>query len=1603
MDTDYQILFAEYVHPLPHAAALEGEIVLRPPAENDPESLNDLRFLIVGSDNSKLTEAQIRLSEDATLVSIEGKGVCFSIVVRPPVPPEDDNKFESELTISVVEAETPFSKTQVASFKTQVALPIAAWQHVLRLPETYTDIVTINTKGVQVLKDNTLDTFGFSGKKKESITLSEANINLATPYVPEKYLCLERSQHKLYLMNATGGFDWHSEDEFFRIDDDIKSLVAMAIDTHGRLIVASKQKPVKIASLDMATLHRKIQAGQDLRDVSFDAFTLENENVEVAEKAELDGSIRIAWGIERLFIIPNASHECIFSYLDSTLQPTETIVLPDTETTTDIFIYDGHLYRLNASNVLSKVDLSTVRGPQPREIIYPMFVSAGERVDLWKLGKYFNDVVWAVGYEKAGFVTIEENRYLLIDENATPESTAYLRLLGLNQNGITEKDALNFYVYVKAPTLPNWKQVDRLQVNINQPVNLFNYVENAQAIDFQFGFEVPTGVTLQNGQLLATQALDAQICVRAKLDGRFADTAFQLTARTPQTFQVGNRTKYQVFIEDVDVSFDLQLFPVIDERIDDLKLNAYIKGNCDIRLRSARGKYNPLLAETFWEENGLNPSGYLNSLRVYHVNPTGEQQLKFNGVVLDFEESVTDVEARITAYDVTYLFQQKQIKGIGLQKIVELAQEERDSHEGIYTPEQALTPLDLDPTAKASADTEHLTLKETTNRVEGVSVDKTAFLEASSLKTQGGTLESPVLLKSKTQARLQPLKRAIAALSTSERDLNVSLDVDEPKTERHIRSQGNIAFQISAGRTQHTITDWIGDEAKNRQLLLLRSETAPDEFWQYDSETQVFSHLHTFSSASKTRQIASTDFDTFYFLLDEGIKTFTCSTHYTETLVTADSDCPVQPNIFYPIAADTSELQSKGIRGFNKAGFEVSGDSLYYRFATDRQFGVARVDLTSKETEKVLSAEVDDYRNSLNFAFTRDGDSIIFAYSQGTPHQSEIIIKEKTGKSVRTLLHKTALIQNLTDLDKNGGAWLGVHEILKIGGNLYFSAPIARKNRDINKDAGMGLYRYGLDNMQLQLLKAWEFVQFGATALTEHQGTPYFCECPPEFYTFEPTNPDLSDNKIAEMKSQVKGNLRCIDISGDIQDLGNLYFEGEPYRALGTRCLSLGEELHLTAASGNRDTLLEKDAPVSHWNNMQWLVWSDRLRYFVDIPTSGSLYEALREIAESVNATLQVSQHQIRIRNRQPIAALTTRTTAINAVSNLFFDNATRAFPNSGYIKVNDEIIAYAGVTENALTGLSRAQAATTAQTHPDNSEILFLDSIESFRLKDDIQIEPQWTHLFNLIIDNQKRIRIGDANSQATFTEKTLTLNLKLTQHDILWMQTIARQYLSRFSEARQLLKFTTSVSVQFGVSDVVWFNYRNALRRPIQILRKREHPDRTELVGVEVAPNITPEADEIVVNGSFKTTDGAGNTLLVDGAGDTAMFAGSRLAFLPIEVSFGGATIPAQTWQQFQEIEPFTLPAVVMDGVGGIVYSLDAPRGIRFDTFTREVTGTPQYSENAMCVYTATDTEGNSDSLNFTPTLTASPIANHRVTDGAGKPLLIDGAGNVARFGRN
>ena len=108
-----QILFAEYITPLEHAAPIDGSLFLTElDTDTDPDSKNDLRFLIPFSENvTGLTPSDITIevsvpdsdiTEQPSIVSLKGKNATYELVVRPPIPlstTEDD--FSETLTIRI--------------------------------------------------------------------------------------------------------------------------------------------------------------------------------------------------------------------------------------------------------------------------------------------------------------------------------------------------------------------------------------------------------------------------------------------------------------------------------------------------------------------------------------------------------------------------------------------------------------------------------------------------------------------------------------------------------------------------------------------------------------------------------------------------------------------------------------------------------------------------------------------------------------------------------------------------------------------------------------------------------------------------------------------------------------------------------------------------------------------------------------------------------------------------------------------------------------------------------------------------------------------------------------------------------------------------------------------------------------------------------------------------------------------------------------------------------------------------------------------------------------------------------------------------------------
>lgn len=90
------------------------------------------------------------------------------------------------------------------------------------------------------------------------------------------------------------------------------------------------------------------------------------------------------------------------------------------------------------------------------------------------------------------------------------------------------------------------------------------------------------------------------------------------------------------------------------------------------------------------------------------------------------------------------------------------------------------------------------------------------------------------------------------------------------------------------------------------------------------------------------------------------------------------------------------------------------------------------------------------------------------------------------------------------------------------------------------------------------------------------------------------------------------------------------------------------------------------------------------------------------------------------------------------------------------------------------------------------------------------------------------------------------------------------------------------------------------------------------------------------------------------------------------PVEVretSFRGATIPDQTWVQYEPLTPLTLPAA-SGGDGVVAYGLTPalPAGLSFDLASRVLWGTPSTPRPATrYTYTATDETGNVAALSF------------------------------------
>lgn len=819
-------------------------------------------------------------------------------------------------------------------------------------------------------------------------------------------------------------------------------------------------------------------------------------------------------------------------------------------------------------------DLDKVKKPVVREQIYPQFFREGDTINLTDYCPGGETFLWDVGYDLPSFLSRSGNTITI--GTVTEETLAQVKVKGINKIGSTDNDAFIIPIVIEHDAPPEWLDIQQISMEANTAIDLLDYVENANTVVRRNNRTNPTGSRVMNSRFTIAET-GGRAYFTATGDGGSTHVEFDIDlVRQSDASEYSPYFRDYVEIAGINVTEDVLVFPEVSLDTDPIAVNEYRANNADVTLNYRNGFYDSKFPNNFWATNNLAMNGYLEPIKIYVeslVDGVWIRNILFNGLIL---EPLVDIDEDIITFncvDRSYALQETLTEGVGIDKYDAPAESDTASFEGVYEVEQSLRPISQD-TASGVTGARSLQIRKTRNAPEGIVRGDVAFVDGSTIRTQGGNLDEPPFVNFKTNYHHIHAENAINELAKVGKVYNPDISLVEPTLDDpHIQSLGNVAFNVSKTRIQHTPQDRLYDSTADTVYFLLSNASAyvSDMLVSYDMQTHRYGVVTTFPEGVKTVQLATSDFDTFYILTCGGITldrsrdplprdTVSVISEYDAVL--PGSDCKVmryvvstdtltenfvpatnvrkpQVGLHYYAGFENAHTLDhyEGIYPENRSVFRIHNNLLYYRYASGNNFGVASVN-ASGTTTAVMTETKDAYKNHLNFAFdiTPSGD-VLMVYATGTETQSTLTAKQLSGGTVTTLHAHTQTLAQLDLLDAEqtdltvpqGGAYLGCHELFYHDNDLFMSVPIQRVSeyqddmgdkflvRSESKSAGAVVYKLDLNDLTvgLQALERYDFVQMSGGRFVWYDSSVHFAESAAPIYKYKMVNKD-ADNYDAE-------------------------------------------------------------------------------------------------------------------------------------------------------------------------------------------------------------------------------------------------------------------------------------------------------------------------------------------------------------------------------------------------------------------------------------------------------------------------------------------------------
>ena len=1051
---------------------------------NDKEDQNDFPVLFLFSENGTgLTEAGITLSTGATLVSLEGKNSVYEAKIRPPktsgivtvtvnANAVTEGNAQTSKDIEVVtnypatDAETPTLLFNHSNLTNASGLTVSPTRVIAsRGGDTTGSIVFFTHAGVQQTTETLLSNTTAITERIEYFNDTLLIAGNQIYRAPGRFSLTDLSEIERYAIPSTSGFIVHTRLGVIGIDN-TRVFYIQPYGTTAHDDRVEHQLPTEFGYRNIA--HQDDLLYMAERGFSTNIFAL-------AEINDADGATYVSQlNINR----PSGGMR-------------------------DIAIYRDTLYMLGVNNGnIYTLDIRKYRpvAKRTKTTIYPQFVEAGDTIDLTQFSPDAERFTFDVGFKKPPHLSINASNELGVGSGA---ETAFVKLKAINRIDATETDSFGFYLIIRRAETPVWRKVSALTMRAGSSYDLFQLVD-ADSIAFRSGRPRPTGSSLANGVFTV-----GTVGGVSHFTARKGSRSSHIEINIDVVQGVGNRSsllqkngvfRYRVEIAGIDVTPDLVGTPSVSETLDPIIINEYRVNEASIVLRNEGGKYNSDLAGNFWETHGLNAGGFQDAVKIYteHFDGNGNwiENLLFTGLILESFEPISDATFKMSCVDISSRLRKALAQDFGtLEKWDSLRkQSDEDSFEGTYIPERSLLPMQIG-TGMARSDRTDLHISRLELPSEGPAEQNTAYMTPMELKTAGGFLDANPLLRFKTDHRSEDVRFLINQLATNKEVYNTEIDIPGVTVDKpFLLNRGSVAFSVEPTRTTRLPVDWVYDgqgnpgTLPNRVLILLSNPERhiSDLLVQYDINGDSYRVLHTFDKGIAVHRIERRNATNYYILtsakiqqdrsarqlprpndstgyasdsLAEGseIKIY----HYNSgsqtaptVFVDSDDDYPPQLGIQYPVGFENGLNidEFEGIRPDYRGAFRWYSNNLYYRYAKDGEFGVARVN-TGGTTTKMIGQAVGKSQNHLNFAFdiTSTG-TIYFVYAIDDANSSTLTIKRRTsGGTESTILTDIRGLAAFSDIHSEFGAYLGAHEGLFHNNQLYILAPM--QSADFGEDA----------------------------------------------------------------------------------------------------------------------------------------------------------------------------------------------------------------------------------------------------------------------------------------------------------------------------------------------------------------------------------------------------------------------------------------------------------------------------------------------------------------------------------------------------------------------